>query len=601
VTLRSGLKRVEDGLASLSYEGVVVVSSLLTFYVLFTRLDTADYGVLVGIAGLSGTASLALVSWAQPWLLEAVMQQGRPLGDAVRRVLRVVLKSTVLCALITLGLGSFLVPDASWVMLLAGAVADGMANGVGFVLAGVVHLRSSFVRAALTRTAIALVRPVIVVILLVTGNVTLEAYLVGVGALFVVVVTALWWTVRHDLRPTGELALGDRTIVAEGAQYGVVSLSWALQEDFDKTLLNTFGYAADAGTYAAGYKFVQMATLPIKALVTASHHRFLNPGETPREHLQRAVRLTSISVVYGVAATAGLLVGLEVIERRFAEQFGDAVSPARWLCGLIILRAFVWYPFNALLAFGRRRLRTGIVVGSSLLNLGLNLAFIPAFSWKAALVSTYITEVVFALASWIAVIHGVRSAEAAAASALADTAGGTEVADVADVADIADIADIADEDRSDGGPDDGPRDRPDAAPRPGSDARSGIASVPPGPGVPAGAGRDVSLAANPAEHVAAGARSAGEPAGASGAAASHLRVVADLERRSGRDRRRQARDDQGAPVVDDHQLQLPLDPSGEDRRRVRRVLRWSPAETPELAGRPAPPLRPSLPEQGTEP
>jgi O-antigen/teichoic acid export membrane protein len=408
LTLRG--KKLGDGVAALSYESTVVLSSVLTFYVLYTQLGQSEYGVLVGVAGLSGTTTLCLTSWGQPWLLEAVMKRGRTLADCAHRVVRLCVEAALLCTLITVSLGLVLVPGARVPVLIFGGLADGLANGVAFALVGVIQLKSTFVRATLTRTAIALVRPLSAGALIAIDRLTLQSFVLTMSCLYAVVTGAIWFAVRRSLAPeVNRLPLS--VVAREGAPYGVVSFTWALQEDFDKTLLNTFGFVKDAATYAAGYKFVQMATLPIKALVQASHHRFLQVDDSPRTHLRRAYFLSTISAIYALVATAGLLVGLHLLERYSGDTFAGAITPARYLAGLIILRSVVWYPFNGLLAFALARRRMLILVGTSILNLGLNLAFIPHFSWKAAVWSTYVTEVAFAAACWISLIKAVHVSE----------------------------------------------------------------------------------------------------------------------------------------------------------------------------------------------
>ena len=402
-------KKLDDGIASLAYEGVLIVSGLLAFYVLFSRLGARNYGVLVGLGGLSGIASLALAAWCQPWLLEAVMKRKRSLAECATRILQVSLIAALACTLVTFLLGVVLVPDAPVLVLIGGAVTDGLFNGVLLVFVGIVQLTSTYTRAAMVRTGISFVRPAVLIALLATNQVTLMKYTVVLAGSYVVMTIAVLRYLR-SLVPRATTSVPLRTIASEGSQYGLVSLTWSLQEDFDKTLLNAFGFAGAAGTYAAGYKIVQMATLPIKAVVTASHHRFLNTDDSPRAHLRRAVSLSTLSLAYASVASLAVLFGSKYL-KYVSSSFVAAAQPARWLAGIIILRSVVFYPFNALLAFSIPRTRVGILIGTSVLNLSLNVALIPIWSWKAAVLSTYVTEVAFGLACWITLLRAVRKSD----------------------------------------------------------------------------------------------------------------------------------------------------------------------------------------------
>ena len=76
----------------------------------------------------------------------------------------------------------------------------------------------------------------------------------------------------------------------------------------------------------------------------------------------------------------------------------------RWLMLSVCLHA-VQFPFaDALTGLGRQPLRTGLVTGALLLNVGLNLWWIPRWGWRGAAAATVLCDAILAVALVVAVL-----------------------------------------------------------------------------------------------------------------------------------------------------------------------------------------------------
>ncbi|MFV2039181.1 MAG: lipopolysaccharide biosynthesis protein, partial [Acidimicrobiales bacterium] len=174
----------------------------------------------------------------------------------------------------------------------------------------------------------------------------------------------------------------------------------SLQTDGDKLLLASYGQTVATGLYAAAYRVVQLGLLPITAIVGATHHRFLeNHPDERGEHLGRALVLSRLALVYGVVVGVGLVLVAPLLPWLVGSEFDESVEIVRWLAPLVVIRGLAIFPLNGLMGLGRTRLRTGLLLVSSIFSVGIYIWLIPQHSWRGAAVGTLAGEAALAAAA----------------------------------------------------------------------------------------------------------------------------------------------------------------------------------------------------------
>ena len=118
-----------------------------------------------------------------------------------------------------------------------------------------------------------------------------------------------------------------------------------------------------------------------------------------------ARRLTAIAVGYGIVAGLALfflapLVNLVIDESKLSET----VDVVRWLAWIPLLKGLQYFPANALTGADHHNVRSKIIVTTALLNLGANIVLVPQFGWRAVAATTLVSETIFALLLWAAVV-----------------------------------------------------------------------------------------------------------------------------------------------------------------------------------------------------
>ena len=202
---------------------------------------------------------------------------------------------------------------------------------------------------------------------------------------------------RFQLRETGEEW---RDGVAFSV--GLSALSW--NNNIDKTMLARLGTLEATGTYAAAFRVVDIAFLPIGSLLAATYARFFQEGvEGVRATGRFAIQMLKLGGGYAIVAAAGLYAVAPVLPAVLGSEYHGAVTAVRWLALLPLLRAIHYFGADALTGAGYQVVRTVILVAVALLNLILNLLLVPRYSWHGAATAVLISNSVLAIGIWTAV------------------------------------------------------------------------------------------------------------------------------------------------------------------------------------------------------
>jgi O-antigen/teichoic acid export membrane protein len=92
----------------------------------------------------------------------------------------------------------------------------------------------------------------------------------------------------------------------------------------------------------------------------------------------------------------------------FGASFRESVSTLRWLCLLPILRALHYAWGSAITGSASQWNRTATQFAAAALNLGLNFALIPRYSWRGAAAASLLTDAALALFSWLVLARLLR-------------------------------------------------------------------------------------------------------------------------------------------------------------------------------------------------
>jgi O-antigen/teichoic acid export membrane protein len=188
----------------------------------------------------------------------------------------------------------------------------------------------------------------------------------------------------------------------EGFYFAVSLSSQGAYNDIDKALLSRMVSDTVAGIYGAAYRLIDAAFIPVRALLYASYPRFFQEGGKGLASaglFARRLLLPAFIVIFGVAVALGVLAPW--IPEVLGEDFRVSSEVLLWLLPILFFRVLHYLPADALTGSGYQGLRTAVQLGVAGLNLALNLWLIPLWGWKGAVMASWISDGILALALWI--------------------------------------------------------------------------------------------------------------------------------------------------------------------------------------------------------
>ena len=223
------------------------------------------------------------------------------------------------------------------------------------------------------------------------------------GAVLVVVV-------RRDVGPARAVPSTYLHQWRDGLAFSVGLGSQAVYNDVDKAMLARIAGAGQAGVYTAAYRLVDMAFVPVRALLSAAYPRFFAAGERGiAGTLALARSMAPASLGYAVLAGAGLLLGAPLAPLLLGADYAEVVPVLRGLALLPLLKVAHYLAADALTGAGLQGGRSAWQLGIAALAVVLNLALIPTYGVTGAVLSSLACDAALAVALWGLVARRLRA------------------------------------------------------------------------------------------------------------------------------------------------------------------------------------------------
>ena len=381
------------------------------FVALARALPVAGYGAFVGAAGLVGLAAPFAAWGAGDLLVQRVAREGAPFARAWGEALRTVAVAGMVCLLLVIPFGRWVLPPAVPTALLACVVvAECCGGALVSTAAQAFQAREQMARAGTVWVVLSAARLAGALALL-GGLAPRTPAAWGVAYLGTTAMAAAWavWHVGRELgRPArpGPRAPG---ATGQGFQYALGLAATSLYNDVDKTMLARMATLGATGAYGAGSRMVELSFAPVTALLSASYARFFREGAggvAPAARLAR--RLLPAALAYASVTAAALWLLAPAAVHVLGNGYREVADVVRLMAPLPLIRAWQYFAANALTGGGRQPVRSAVQVAAAGLNVGLNLLWIPAHGWRGAGWATLVAEGALAAVLWACVGHHAR-------------------------------------------------------------------------------------------------------------------------------------------------------------------------------------------------
>ncbi len=218
------------------------------------------------------------------------------------------------------------------------------------------------------------------------------------SALFAVILIQRWLG-----PPTLELGR-IKSELGEGVSFSISNSAYTIYSDIDKTMLGKLSTLAATGIYAAAYRLIDVAFIPVISICGAAYADFFRKGKDGvGAALAFAKPLVAISAAYSLLAGLGLFLLSPVVPIILGDEYIPVVEALRWLSPIPLFRAMQHLGGDILSGSGFQSWRSGMETSIAGFNIALNWWLIPVYSWHGAAWASLISDGLLTICFWILV------------------------------------------------------------------------------------------------------------------------------------------------------------------------------------------------------
>ncbi len=187
----------------------------------------------------------------------------------------------------------------------------------------------------------------------------------------------------------------------EGIYFSISNSAYTIYNDIDKTMLAKLSTFEATGIYAAAYRLIDVAFIPVISIAGAAYAEFFRKGkEGIRATTAFAKPLVMITAAYSVLAGICLLLFSPIVPHILGDEYLNVVQVLRWLAPIPLFRAMQHFGGDILSGTGFQGLRSLLEVFISIFNIGINLWLIPRYSWQGAAWSSLASDGLLMVMLW---------------------------------------------------------------------------------------------------------------------------------------------------------------------------------------------------------
>lgn len=190
----------------------------------------------------------------------------------------------------------------------------------------------------------------------------------------------------------------------EGSYFAIGLSAQSIYNDIDKTMLARLATLEATGFYAAAYRLLDMAFVPVRSLLASSYSRFFEAGKSGvRGSFVIAKTILPIMLGYSAIASVGLMLCAPIVPMILGAEYASTVEALRWLAPILVFRALQYIAADTLAGADLQSRRSSIQIMIALLNIGLNFWLIPQFPtapWKGAMWSSLASDSLLMISLW---------------------------------------------------------------------------------------------------------------------------------------------------------------------------------------------------------
>ncbi len=377
----------------LTGHGFQLLGRMGYFIIIAHFLGPSGYGSFVACTALIGTMSPFASCGTGHVMIKYVARDRSVLAAYLGNALLVTLASGSVLTLFALILRPHVLPASSTsAMLIAVAIADLFAMEMSNIcLQAFLALEQGrrFSHLMAFSTGLRLLAAIILVAL---GPTAVHwAYLYAASGI-IATTAGIVAVSRCCVPPRFQLHLFFPSI-REGVHFATSLASQSVYNDIDKTMLARLSTVEATAIYAAAYRFIEAAILPIRSVANAAYPEFFRLGmQGVTSGFGFARRILRRSILYGLGTAVALFVAAGLIPMVLGRAYQESAVALRWLCLLPVIKCVHIFLSDTLTGSNYQWQTSSAQITVAVFNVGINFWLIRTFSWRGAAWSSLATD-----------------------------------------------------------------------------------------------------------------------------------------------------------------------------------------------------------------
>lgn len=374
------------------------------YFVLLARnLGPRQFGTFVALAAAASIVIPFVGNGFDGLMIRDVARDRSNLPESLGKLLAVTFVSGVLLSTLLVPICLLLLPHtiSTFVATMIISADVCVVRFVG-VAAQTFQAVEQLGRTAALNAFLTLMRLLGIVILVMIGQTTLTAWSVAYFAASAgASIVALYCLIRFfglPRLPRSPL-WGD---MREGFYFSASEAAKTIYDDVDKTMLARLSTLEATAIYAAAYRLVEVAFVPVRSILAAAYPGFFRNGSGGiHTSVHYGWRLLRKSLPYSLCVSSLLFLAAPTVPWFLGPGYIQVTEALRWLAIIPFLRTFHSFFADTLTGAGQQRLRTVIQVAIAAFNILINLWIIPAYGWRGASWSSIASDGLLALSLFL--------------------------------------------------------------------------------------------------------------------------------------------------------------------------------------------------------
>lgn len=406
-------RRARDLVSSMGLELLGLASMAIIVPLTLRLLGPEEYGEYVILYLVYGLLSLLVSAGLSGALVQLLLQLEFDVTSTTRLVRRQLVLVWAPCSVVGVAIAVAIVGTDLLMAAVLVIIVDLLITGLANLNVARIFAMTGVAEAARIRMVNPVVRTVAVLLLSLTGTLTVLS-LVATNVLSagtMLVVSGILVRRSRNNHQTSERRCDARTVLRYSTYYSTSMMTNAAQDEGEKFVLAANRPVAEVGQYAAAYRLVSAALIPLGAVTAVASRSFLLRDDSVGGQRSRAARLSVAVGVYGVLVAIAILLGQNLVGWVAGPEFDEAATIAAWLCLFPLLHGLADIPPLGLIGLGRNRARVWMGVATSIIAIAAYLLLVPSLGWRGAVLGTYISELGCIIIGWSLLIRSQRRAD----------------------------------------------------------------------------------------------------------------------------------------------------------------------------------------------